>query len=84
MWDIWPEQHEVAIIVSAHVIADKALAATVQSEGQLEFPMMVPLERDAVGEPPIQERPGLPIRDQELFEERAHGVPCQSGRMNTP
>ena len=68
------KQHQVAVVIGRDRVADIALAAAVQRQRQLEFGVVVPLEGDAVVEPPVEQRPGRALRHGDLFEQRAHRV----------
>jgi hypothetical protein len=51
------DENEVAIVVIAYMIADETLAARIECQGQFELGMVVPLERNDIGEPAIEHAP---------------------------
>ena len=55
MRQIGTHEDQVPVIVWAQMISDEPMASAVQSERELEFRVMVPLERDAAGQAPIKE-----------------------------
>jgi hypothetical protein len=46
---VGPNQYDIAILVFAHVIAHQALSATVQSQRQLVFRVVMPFKRNSWG-----------------------------------
>ena len=73
MRQVGPDQHQIAIVIAADVIADEALAARIERQGQLELGMVVPLKGDAVLEPTIEHGPGFARQGHDFFEQRPHG-----------
>ena len=65
--DFRPDENQVAVIIGRNVIADEALAAAVQSEGEFAFDVVVPLERDGF-ELAIEQDPGRVARSGDVFE----------------
>lgn len=56
--EVGADEDEVAIIVGAYMVADEALAAGVEGEGEFEFGVMVPLEGNGVVEAAVEAAEG--------------------------
>ena len=67
------EEDEIAVVIGLDRIADVALATAVQGQRQLELRVVVPVEGDAVLEPPVEEAPRGALRYGHLLEQRTHG-----------
>src|ERR1700730_9258548 len=75
MRNAWPDQHEVAVIIGTDIIANITMAPTVERQRQFVLRMVVPLERYAVGQPPVEKSPGRPGLWSNRFKERLHRAP---------
>ncbi len=75
------EQHQVAVAIAADVVAHEALALGVERERQLELGVVVPLERDAIVEPSVQQPAGGNRVGRQRFQVGLHGAPI---RLSTP
>ena len=77
MGEVGADEDEVAVVVGADVVADEALAAGVEGEGEFEFGVVVPLEGDGVVEASVEAAEGaFGFGGEELSKwlDLAHGV----------
>jgi len=65
------DEDEVAIFIVRDVVADEALAAAVEGEGEFVFLVVMPLEGDC-GEAPVEERPGAVVGRGDAFKVGLH------------
>jgi hypothetical protein len=66
------QQGQVAVLIGLDAVAHIPEAAAVERQGQLVFGMMVPFERDAVGQTAVEQGPGTARVTADFFQKWFH------------